>query len=99
LTPANEIVRGQTKLAMLIRRAAYERVGALDETIRTPSMIEGPGRARLHGLRNVMLEEVVGLRRLHLANGRRRNAKAQDDETLLALKRVMEARLSRLQRL
>jgi glycosyltransferase involved in cell wall biosynthesis len=92
LAPVNEIVRAETKLGMLILRTAYDRIGGFDETIRIASMIEWLGRAKLHELRSTTLDEVVALRRLHLGNGGRSRAKEQDDETLLALKRVIATR-------
>lgn len=95
LMPANEILRGECKPAMLIRRAAYERFGLLDETFRATGMIEWLGRAKLQGLRSLMLDEIMVWRRLHLGNGRHANPKAQDDDTLLALKRVIDARRAR----
>jgi len=94
LAPVSEILRGESKVAMLVRRAAFDRVGAFDETIRAAGMIEWLGRAKLRGLRGTVLDEIVVLRRLHLNNGGRINAKAQDDETLAALKHVIEARRS-----
>ena len=94
LSPPNEIVRGETKLAMLIRRSAYDRLGGFDDSIRAASLIEWLGRAKLSGVQSVSLDEVVALRRLHLANGGRVNTKHQDKETLLALKRVIDARRS-----
>jgi glycosyltransferase involved in cell wall biosynthesis len=90
--PANEIIHGETKLAMLIRRAAFDRIGGFHVTIRNASMVEWLGRAKLKGLRSRTLEDIVALRRLHLTNGGRINAASQDDETLVALKRVIEAR-------
>jgi glycosyltransferase involved in cell wall biosynthesis len=94
LAPINEIIKGESQIAMLVRRAAYDNVGGFEETIRAASMIEWLGRAKIRGLRSIVLDEIVALRRLHLTNGGRINAKAQDDETLAALKRVIEARRS-----
>jgi glycosyltransferase involved in cell wall biosynthesis len=92
LAPINEIIRGESQIAMLVRRTAYDKIGGFDETIRATGMIEWLGRAKMRGLRSIMLEEIVALRRLHLRNGGRIDAKAQDDETLAALKQVIEAR-------
>jgi glycosyltransferase involved in cell wall biosynthesis len=94
LAPKNEIIKGESRIAMLVRRGAYDKVGGFDETFRATSIIEWLGRAKMCGLRSIVLDEIVALRRLHLTNGGRINAKAQDDETLAALKRVIEARRS-----
>ena len=94
LAPKNEIIKGELRIAMLVRRGAYDKVGGFDETFRAASIIEWLGRAKMRGLRSIVLDEIVASRRLHLTNGGRINAKTQDDETLAALKRVIEARRS-----
>jgi glycosyltransferase involved in cell wall biosynthesis len=91
LHPANEIVRG-ARITLMIRRAAFDKIGSFDETFRITSMVEWLARAKLKGLRSVMLDEVVALRRLHLTNGGRTQKDTQDKETLLALKRVIDVR-------
>ena len=92
LSPKHEILIGETKICLLIRRVAYERIGPLDETLAATSFIEWLGRAKRQGLNSVTPDEIVALRRLHLANGGRTNATNQNEETLLALKRVIAAR-------
>lgn len=54
--------------AMVIRRAAFERVGPLDTTLPSASNIDWISRARLGGLRAVRVENVVARRRLHRTN-------------------------------
>jgi glycosyltransferase involved in cell wall biosynthesis len=90
--PGHDVIPGGSKIAMLIRRATFDHIGHFDETFKIASFIEWRGRANRMGLRSVMLDEIVAMRRLHLANGGRTNRKAQDEETLLALKRLVDAR-------
>jgi glycosyltransferase involved in cell wall biosynthesis len=53
---------------MLIRRDAFERVGALDESYVTGANIDWMSRARLAGLRVAEIDDVVGRRRIHSHN-------------------------------
>jgi GT2 family glycosyltransferase len=92
VAPINEIMKGESQIAMLVRRAAYDKIGGFDETIRAAGMVEWLGRAKMLGLRSIVLDEIVAMRRLHLKNGGRINRREQDDETLAALKLIIEAR-------
>lgn len=94
MRPVNEVLNGEAKLCLLIRRAAFDRVGAFEETLPATFFIEWLGRAKQRGLRSVMLDQIVAMRRLHLGNGGRTNTKVQDMETLLALRRVIAGRRS-----
>jgi glycosyltransferase involved in cell wall biosynthesis len=90
--PPEDILRGEGRTPMLIRREAFERIGAFDERFAIASVIDWFARARAAGLRSVMLEEVVLMRRLHQRNGGRVASEAQNAETLLALKKAIESR-------
>lgn len=54
--------------AMVIRRSVFERVGPLDEQLRTSSNIDWISRARALGVARVAVDAVVVRRRLHRAN-------------------------------
>ena len=56
------------KIALLIRRAAFDRIGAFDEDLRNADFVDWYARALDQGLRTYMLPEVVALRRQHKAN-------------------------------
>jgi len=92
MRPAIEVLNGETKLCLLIRRVAFDRVGPFDETLPATFFIEWLGRGKQRGLRYLMLDEIVALRRLHVGNGGRTNARSQDQETLLALRQVIAGR-------
>jgi glycosyltransferase involved in cell wall biosynthesis len=76
---------------MLIRRAAFERVGPFSTSIRVGVTVDWFARASEAGLRYEILPEVVLERRLHTQNNglRERDARAQ---YLLVLKAAMERR-------
>ncbi len=61
-------VRGELFQTMLIRRPAFERVGPLDNSIRTAGNIDWISRARVAGIRSVDIDDVVVHRRLHATN-------------------------------
>jgi glycosyltransferase involved in cell wall biosynthesis len=66
---------GISKITMLIRRAAFARVGPFAEQYRAAEFIEWYARACVLGLRFRVLSEVVALRRQHPQNlGRRGRA-------------------------
>jgi len=54
--------------AMVIRREACARIGALDTTLPSAANIDWMSRARLAGLRVVTIDNVVARRRLHRSN-------------------------------
>ncbi len=70
---------GKVKGAMLIRRAAMERVGRFDTSWKIADFIDWYGRAQELGLRERMLGEVVLRRRLHRTNNGRINRLARHE--------------------
>jgi glycosyltransferase involved in cell wall biosynthesis len=64
---------------MLIRRAAFQRVGPFSESLRVGVTVDWCARAVDAGLKTVMLSDVILERRLHLTNNgiRERAAKSQ----------------------
>ncbi len=92
IRPAIEVLHGELKQCMLIRRAAFDRMGLFEEQLPATFFIEWLGRAKQQGLQSASIEEIVVLRRIHLANGGRTNMKSQDAETLLALRQLIARR-------
>lgn len=92
LRPTMEVLHGELKQCMLIRRPAFDRIGPFEESLPATFFIEWLGRAKMQGLRSASLEEIIVLRRLHLANGGRSNMRSQDHETLAALRQVIARR-------
>jgi glycosyltransferase involved in cell wall biosynthesis len=72
--------------ALLIRRAAVDRVGALDETARIAAGVEWIGRARHLDMHFDALDEVVLLRRIHGANATMKMADQERAGLLWALR-------------
>jgi len=91
LRPAVEIMPGELKQCMLIRRAALDRAGPFDETLPATFFIAWLGRAKQGGLTSAHVDDIVVRRRLHLGNGGRTNTDAQNRETLLALRKAIKA--------
>ena len=60
-----EIMPGQVPGAMLIRREAFERIGAFDPGLRVGEFVNWYARAVDLGLRTVLLPDVLLHRRLH----------------------------------
>lgn len=83
---------GIAKQAMLVRRAAFERVGRFDETLRHVDFIDWYARAIDAGLQTMTLDDVVALRRIHAANTGVRERAAQYAGNLTALKRALDRR-------
>ena len=54
--------------AMVIRRAAFDRVGQLDTTLPSAANIDWMSRARVAGLQFAAIDDVVARRRLHRSN-------------------------------
>jgi glycosyltransferase involved in cell wall biosynthesis len=92
LRPAVEIMPGELKQCMLIRRAALDRAGPFDETLPATFFIAWLGRAKQSGLTSAHVDDIVVRRRLHLGNGGRTNTDAQNRETLLALRKAIKAK-------
>jgi glycosyltransferase involved in cell wall biosynthesis len=70
---------GYSKGAMLARRAAVDRVGPFDESLRVGDFVDWHARAVDAELRMEMLPEVVLRRRLHAANSGRGAGEARVD--------------------
>jgi glycosyltransferase involved in cell wall biosynthesis len=86
--PQPGVVRG----TLLIRRAAFDRVGPFDESLKAVDFIDWYARALERRLGVRMLAEVVLRRRLHAANGGRRRRAQQIAENLAVLKRALDRR-------
>ena len=86
---------GIAKTTMLIRRAAFERVGAFDETLRCGDFVDWFARARDVGLRTHVLTDVVTLRRLHTDNMGVLQNRQQQLEYVTVLKRTLDRRRAR----
>ena len=63
-----EPLAGPVAATMLVRRAAFERVGLFDPSLRVGEFIDWFSRARVVGLRSRMLDDVFLLRRVHDTN-------------------------------
>ncbi|WBL76373.1 glycosyltransferase family 2 protein [Bradyrhizobium xenonodulans] len=94
LTPDVEIMLGELKQCMLIRRAALTRIDPFDESLPATFFIAWLGRAKQNGLKTAHVDEIVVQRRLHLGNGGRTNTDAQNLQTLMALRQAIKAQRS-----
>jgi glycosyltransferase involved in cell wall biosynthesis len=83
---------GIMKIAMLIRRTAFDRVGNFDETLRNADFVDWYGRALDRGLRTHMLPDVVALRRQHNANLGVVARMEQRRDNVTVLKRALDRR-------
>jgi glycosyltransferase involved in cell wall biosynthesis len=92
LRPTIEVLQGESKICMLVRRAIFHQLGPFEESLPATFFIEWLGRAKQRGLKSAPLDEIVALRRLHLTNGGRINMRSQDLETLRALRQVIIGR-------
>ena len=92
LRPAIEVSHGELKLCMLIRRPVFDKLRPFEDSLPATFFIEWLGRAKQQGLRSAAVDDIVALRRIHLSNGGRLNAKSQDLDTLLALRQVISRR-------
>lgn len=90
--PPNSIQAGIGKGTMLIRRAAFERIGLFDPSLRVIDFPDWYARALALGLQTRVLPEVVMLRRRHSSNLGRREREQQRCELLFALKRALDLR-------
>lgn len=80
---------GWSASALLLRRATFDRVGFFAEDLRVGETIDWFDRARIAGLRGVMLEETLVERRLHRHNTTRTQGDAGHGY-LLATKRHLD---------
>jgi glycosyltransferase involved in cell wall biosynthesis len=92
IAPINETLPAEMRTCLLIRRTALDRIGLFNPAFPSTSFVEWLGRAKRLGLKSIMVDKVVALRRLHLGNHGRLHAQAQETETLLALRRVIADR-------
>lgn len=83
---------GLAKTTMLIRRAAFDRIGAFDETLRCGDFVDWFVRAHEAGLKTHMLTDVVALRRLHTSNMGLVRRREQQFENIAVLKRMLNRR-------
>lgn len=81
---------GIAKTPMMIRRAAFERVGAFDETLQCGDFVHWFARAREVGLRRHMLRAMVT--RLHTGNLGLVRHQQQQLENVTVLKRILDRR-------
>jgi glycosyltransferase involved in cell wall biosynthesis len=86
---------GISRPAMLIRRAALDRVGAFDESRSNGDFTDWYARALEEGLRTLVPEVVVAHRRIHGANLGIRQRDRQWPETLDVLKASLDRRRGR----
>lgn len=91
--PMTEILRrahppqsGISKNAMMIRRSAFDRVGAFGRSLRAAEFSEWYMRATTAKVRSRMLDVVVAFRRLHDSNTGRTRRNEQHKENLQALR-------------
>ena len=83
---------GVNKIGMLVRRAAFQRVGPFDTSFQYCEFGDWYARALRVGLRMEQHADIVAYRRLHASNTGRVHRDAARDEHLLALKRSLDAR-------
>ncbi len=83
---------GISKITMMIRREAFERIGPFDPSLRTIEFLDWYTRAIEKRLRADMLPDLVALRRLHASNSGIAMREAQRSENLKALKRALDRR-------
>jgi glycosyltransferase involved in cell wall biosynthesis len=83
---------GVMKITMLVRRAAFDRVGPFDEGLRNADFVDWYARAFDQELQIHMLPEVVALRRQHNANLGVVARDAQRRDNVAVLKRALDRR-------
>ncbi|MDC1162018.1 glycosyltransferase [Tenacibaculum sp.] len=64
----SEILSGHTTIAMLIKKNAFYRIGAFDETYKFGDFIQWYGRAKDLGITETVLDDVLVFRRIHKSN-------------------------------
>lgn len=83
--PRQDVMVGEQASCMLIRRAAFDRIGHFDPTSKT-AFIEWLGRAKQMMLSYMVIDEVLHYRRLHPANFGRLFPEERDKSLLAALR-------------
>ncbi len=92
---AHEPQRGVSRTGLLIRRAAFDRFGLFDESMRVVEFVPWYARASVLGLRTEMLDRVVAYRRIHASNSGIVRRDQQQQESLLGLKKALDLRRQR----
>jgi glycosyltransferase involved in cell wall biosynthesis len=93
--PRQAVLAGEIWTCMLIRRAAFDRIGNFDPDSKT-AFIEWLGRAKQMGFRSRMIDEALHRRRLHASNFGRLFPKERDKSLLAALRlQVVRSRTGR----
>jgi glycosyltransferase involved in cell wall biosynthesis len=82
---------GIVKIAAMLRRSAFERVGAFDASTLV-DFVDWYTRAAAVGLRSHMLDATVALRRIHDQNIGLRARTVQYQDSLAALKNLLDRR-------
>jgi glycosyltransferase involved in cell wall biosynthesis len=84
--------RGVSRIGALIRRAAFDRLGPFDPSLRVAEFVPWYARAAALGLRTAMIDRVVAYRRIHADNSGIVRRKEQQQESLLGLKQALDLR-------
>ncbi len=92
LQPQNVRLAAKTAAGMLVRRAAFERIGPFDPALSSTYFYDWLARFTAAGLRSLVLPEVVLRRRLHPRNYGRVHAHERDQQLLATLHRHIRAR-------
>lgn len=83
---------GFSKITLLARHSAFQRIGNFDESGGGHDFIEWYARAQNHHLRSTMLSEVLAERRMHEANYGRTNPAEQPRAYLNTLRALVQQR-------
>ncbi len=92
---SHEPQRGVSRIGLLIRRAAFDRFGLFDESMRVAEFVPWYARADVLGLTTEMLDHVVAYRRLHPGNSGIVRRDQQQQESLIGLKKALDLRRQR----
>ena len=92
---AREPQRGISRISLLIRRAAFDRFGPFDATLRAAEFFPWYSRAAALGLKTELLPDVVAYRRIHGANTGVVRRTEQQQENLIGLKLALDLRRRR----
>jgi glycosyltransferase involved in cell wall biosynthesis len=92
---SREPQHGVSRISLLIRRAAFDRCGLFDESMRVAEFVPWYARANVLGLTTEMLDHVVAYRRIHPNNSGIVRRDQQQQESLLGLKKALDLRRQR----